>query len=88
MSKLVAVQTVVGKISTTQGINGALTTGKVIVNDELKLYDGIYEVTPKVKMQKLETKNRFMSDDVTIHSVPVYEVSNASGGNTVYIAKE
>ena len=53
-----------------------------------EIYEGDYNVVPKVEGQKLFTANKHMIDDVTITSIPYYEVSNASGGNTVYIAKE
>ena len=50
-------------------------------------YEGEYAVTPKVESQVLPTRNKFMLDDVTIKEVPVFRVSNTSGGTTVYIAK-
>lgn len=48
-------------------------------------YEGNYEIVPKVQEQKLPTKNKLLTDDVTIKSIPVVKVSNASGGNTVII---
>lgn len=51
-------------------------------------YEGNYTVIPKVEEQKMETKGKVMIDDVTVKSVPFFEVSNTSGGNTVYIASE
>lgn len=51
-------------------------------------YDGDYEVTPTVEGTKLSTRDKFMVDDVKIKAIPFYEVSNASGGNTVFIAGE
>ena len=53
------------------------------------VYDGPYEAIPKVEAQTLPTaKKKLMTDDVTVHGAPFYEVSNDQGGNTVYIAKE
>lgn len=52
------------------------------------VYDGPYEAIPKVEAQTLPTAKKLMTDDVTVHGVPFYEVSNDQGGNTVYIAKE
>ena len=52
------------------------------------VYDGPYEAIPKVDAQTLPTAKKLMTDDVTVHGVPFYEVSNDQGGNTVYIAKE
>lgn len=48
-------------------------------------YEGNYEIVPKIQEQKLLTKNKLLTEDVTIKSIPVIKVSNASGGNTVII---
>lgn len=55
---------------------------------DVPVYDGPYEAIPKVEAQTLHTAKKLMTDDVTVHGVPFYEVSNDQGGNTVYIAKE
>lgn len=55
---------------------------------DIPVYDGPYEAIPKVDAQTLPTAKKLMTDDVTVHGVPFYEVSNEQGGNTVYIAKE
>lgn len=49
-------------------------------------YEGEYEVTPSVTAQTLPTKDKLMSDDLTIKAIPVYNVGNTSGGSTFYIA--
>ena len=64
---------------------GAVT--RTSAND-IPVYDGPYEAIPKVEAQTLPTAKKLMTDDVTVHGVPFYEVSNDQGGNTVYIAKE
>lgn len=51
----------------------------------LPLYTGAYEVTPKIEAQKLDTANRSMEKDVTIHAIPYYEVDNAYNGQTIVI---
>ena len=56
--------------------------------NDIPVYDGPYEAIPKVEAQTLHTAKKLMTDDVTVHGVPFYEVSNDQGGNTVYIAKE
>lgn len=55
---------------------------------DIPVYEGPYEAIPKVEAQTLPTAKKLMTDDVTVHGVPFYEVSNEQGGNTVYIAKE
>lgn len=50
------------------------------------LYDGEYEVTPStVQKQVLETAQKIMSKNVTVHKIPYSQTSNLSGGDTVYI---
>lgn len=51
-------------------------------------YEGDYEVTPTVDGLSLPTRQKYMTDDVTVRAIPFFEVSNQSGGNTVYIADE
>lgn len=51
-------------------------------------YEGDYSVTPKVDAQTMATKGKVMMDDVLIRSIPFFNVSNTSGGNTVYIGNE
>lgn len=55
---------------------------------EADTYDGEYTVTPKVESQTLETAGKLMDDNVTIKEIPYYNVSNNSGGSTVYIGRE
>lgn len=49
------------------------------------VYSGVYEVTPDRTEQSLSTANKRMLDDVTVHPIPYFEVSNPSGGKTVTI---
>lgn len=51
-------------------------------------YTGDYEVIPQKESQVLKTKDKLMSDDVTIKEIPFFEVSNLAGGTTCYIGKE
>lgn len=60
----------------------------VPVYKEFPTYEGEYEVTPKVSEQTLPTAQKLMSDDVTIKSIPFFNVGNTSGGSTVYIGNE
>lgn len=60
----------------------------VPVYEEVPEYEGSYDVTPKVEEQTLPTAEKFLQKDVTIKKIPYFEVSNTSGGDTVYIGKE
>lgn len=48
-------------------------------------YTGAYNVKPDFNGTTLETKSKFMTDDVTVEPIEVARVSNTSGGTTVYI---
>ena len=48
-------------------------------------YEGPYTVTSSLQDQVLETKHKAMNDDVVVESIPVYRVTNESGGKTVTI---
>ncbi len=51
-------------------------------------YDGDYEVTPRIAAQTLPTAGKLMAQDVTVREIPRYDVSNTSGGTTIFIANE
>lgn len=55
----------------------------------LPLYTGPYEVTPKVNTAvTLDTKALRMKEDVVVHKIPQYEVSNEAGGKTFIVGDE
>lgn len=55
---------------------------------DVEHYEGKYEVVPAVTAQQLETKQKFLTEDIKIREIPFFNVSNTSGGSTVYIGKE
>ena len=59
---------------------------KVLLYRDADYYTGDYEVIPDTVVQVLPTKEKLMSDDVTVTEIKTYEVSNAYG-TTFYIAK-
>ena len=70
----------------------ALTGPIVTINEPIgngstvgEEFEGDYEVTPKVEAQTLQTRNKLMKADVSIKEIPFFDVSNTSGGSTVYI---
>lgn len=78
-----------------QSVSGSLfnkgkISGKVGISTSgvTEQYAGNYTVIPKLDQQVLKTKQKVMTDDLTVKGIPVYEVSNISGGTTFYIAKE
>lgn len=50
-----------------------------VIVPEYPEYDGDYEVTPAKRDLVLETKEKLMVNDVTVHPTPASEVSNVYG---------
>ena len=83
------------RVSSDQG--GRATLRVATTNETIKLatsikieentnpYDGEYVVDPSFETQILNTKNKTLSDDITVTPIGVQRVSNLSGGITVYI---
>ena len=58
----------------------------VIIADIAQPYDGPYEITPKINTEQiLETRDKRMTEDLTVHQITIAEVSNPYGGKTVTI---
>lgn len=62
----------------------------VIVNTQGDVvpYTGDYIVDPNFATQMLETKEKYMLDNVTVNPIEVARVSNPAGGRTIYIGGE
>lgn len=56
-----------------------------VVMGEYEVYEGETEVTPSFATQILETANKVMKSDVTVHPIEVSETPNAAGGKTLII---
>ena len=61
---------------------------KLIDSSNIPHYKGDYDVTPRVDAQTLLTAQKFLDEDIKIKKIPYYEISNSSGGDTVYIAAQ
>ena len=48
-------------------------------------YRGDYEVTPTFSEQTLFTRSKLMTDDVTVHAIPLHQTTNKGGGYTAWI---
>ena len=59
--------------------------GEVVLVKTDDVYEGEYNVTPRVYQQVLETKDKLMLDDVTVEVIPLSKVINPSNGYTVTI---
>lgn len=79
-------QTLVGTLS---AHNVDLTgTLDILPSAQPEAYEGEHVVVPKMYEQTLETKNKFVREDITVLQIPYFETSNEAGGTTVYIAME
>ena len=61
---------------------------KITEYNDVDPYMGSYEITPKVDEQILPTAQKLMTSDLMVKAIPIFDVSNNSGGSTVYIGKE
>ena len=60
-------------------------TAIIISGGSTDPYTGDYEVTPHFAEQTLFTQGKMMTDDVTVHQIPVVRTTNPYGGQTVLI---
>lgn len=60
-----------------------------LIGVDSKVYAGDYQVVPDVyAITVLETKDRLLSENIEILTIPQYAVSNDAGGETLIIGKE
>lgn len=90
-SEIITPISINGEISENQlSINGVLTSnnnvlvGKVNTSTSAPPYTGSYDIIPSVEEQILNTRNRLLSDDLSIKEIPYFETSNPYG-ETIYI---
>ena len=74
-----------GILSASVTLSGKLTVPYRVVPNP---YQGEYTVEPGWESQTLETQNKTLTDDITVNAIYFSEVSNPSGGKTVYIGGE
>lgn len=73
----------VGRLAEEPTIQGGVTIGNC---EEASPYTGDYEVTPHIDSQTMQTRHKYMLDDVLVKAIPYYETSNTYG-TTVYIGE-
>lgn len=59
--------------------------GEVFLIKTDDVYDGDYDVIPRVYQQVLPTKDKLMLDDVTVEIIPLSKIINLQNGYTVTI---
>lgn len=88
MSSITQTVSVVGTISSQGSLTGTVSKPEIVGEGGGEVYEGEYTVTPDFSTQVLPTAHKRMMDDVTVHAIPYYEVTNPEGGTTVYIGME
>lgn len=59
--------------------------GEVVLVKTDDVYTGDYNVVPRVYQQILPTKDKVMTNDVTVEIIPLAKVTNHSNGYTAII---
>lgn len=59
-------------------------TETIVRKDAVEYYQGPYQAVPKIEAVRLETKDRYLTEDITIFKIPYWETDNTKG-TTVYI---
>lgn len=59
-------------------------TETIVRKDAVEYYKGPYQAVPKVEPVRLATKDRYLTEDITIFKIPYWETDNQKG-TTVYI---
>lgn len=78
----VDVHEVRARVGTVGRVGGRVTLPSISRPEE---YTGPYTVTPRIEEQVLATSQRFMTDNVTVETIPVTYTTNIHGGKTVVI---
>lgn len=65
------------KIKTRNVLSGVMQISKKQI--EYEKYKGLYDITPTIDKQELQTEKKVMIENLTIESIPFYEVANPTG---------
>lgn len=69
-------------LSVNDGLTFSVSTPTLINTD---IYTGVTDVAPDFYGLTLKTSHKFITNDITVKPIQVENVSNISGGITVYI---
>ena len=61
-----------------------LLTETIVKEGAVEHYQGPYQAVPKTEPVQLKTKDRYLTEDITIFKIPYWETANRNG-TTVYI---
>lgn len=74
-----------GEILLSDMVGGDFGVFYPVSGDTREPYEGAYEVDPEFDPIVLGTREKWMTDDVTVNAITVSRVSNPQGGKTVTI---
>lgn len=66
----------------------AVGVSPVQIVEHQNLYTGEYTITPDITPVVLPTRDKLMTDDVTVRKIPLWEIGNPQGGKTILIGGE
>lgn len=68
-------------------VQAGASLGQTVIQfvGETNPYTGEYIIDPDFDRQTLQTKQKYMTDNITVNPIQVESVSNIEGGRTVYI---
>ena len=78
---------ITAKAIITGRIDVSASLGQTVIQyvGEANPYTGDYTVDPDFDGKVLQTRQKYMRDNVTVNPIQVESVSNPAGGRTVYI---
>lgn len=78
---------ITAKAIITGRIDASASMGQTVIQyiGESNPYTGDYTVDPDFDGKVLQTRQKYMRDNVTVNPIQVESVSNPAGGRTVYI---
>ncbi|MBQ3456624.1 MAG: hypothetical protein IJG36_09310 [Synergistaceae bacterium] len=71
---------IIGEVTASIALEGTVQAG-----GSYPAYEGSYEIEPSAGTQVLPTRNRLMTEDITVREIAYQEVTNSSGGKTITI---
>lgn len=86
MEKISGDVRIIGSVTGTIG-DVSTVSGDVVIPilRDADVYEGDYDITPRLEELILETNRKLMKDNVTVRKIPVIYTSNPQGGQTVII---
>lgn len=76
---IVIQDTLIGQLKTIFDIEGSIEVSREQKPKDYDFYLGVTEITPSFIEQKLNTKEKILKNNIKVHQIKTYEVSNNFG---------